>query len=36
MSNKKLKIVKIGSVKIEEVNELNSLDLEYKPGLYNQ
>lgn len=32
----KLKIVKIGSVKIEEVNELNSLDLEYKPGLYNQ
>jgi len=32
----KLKIVKIGSVKIEEVAELNSLDLEYKPGLYNQ
>ena len=32
----KLKIVKIGSVKVEEVPELNSLDLEYKPGLYNQ
>lgn len=32
----KLKIVKIGSVKIEEVNETDDIDTQFKPGLFNQ
>tara|TARA_B100001113_G_C21073418_1_gene606566 strand:- start:528 stop:1466 length:939 start_codon:yes stop_codon:yes gene_type:complete len=32
----KLKIVKIGSVKIEDVNETDDIDTQFKPGLFNQ